>query len=244
MEEQYLLRWHRHETTLTKNLPALLESNVLTDCTVAAGCKTYRAHKQNVGPLESSIIVLHDVNAEDIEVILSYIYRGQCFVTKTQIPRLVHLAKTLKIQGLCNMKIQDSNENTVISPAESNYTNEECELENTQIGAVSLDDSPKSLPQEGQELKQEHSSTIVNQSETVSKKTLKDSPEICKCFICGKYLSNQYNLRVHMETHKDTYYSCLSCPHVSKSRDALRKHVSYRHPEEYISRKRKKNTST
>lgn len=56
--------------------------------------------------MESSIIVLHDVNSEDIEAILSYIYRGQCLVTKQQIPRLVHLSRALKIQGLCNMKVR------------------------------------------------------------------------------------------------------------------------------------------
>lgn len=50
------------------------------------------------------------------------------------------------------------------------------------------------------------------------------------CFICGKQLSNQYNLRVHLETHSNSSYSCTSCSHVSRSRDALRKHVSYRHP--------------
>lgn len=50
------------------------------------------------------------------------------------------------------------------------------------------------------------------------------------CLICGKQLSNQYNLRVHMETHSNSSYSCAACPHVSRSRDALRKHVSYRHP--------------
>jgi len=50
------------------------------------------------------------------------------------------------------------------------------------------------------------------------------------CFVCGKQLSNQYNLRVHMETHQNAHYACSSCNHVSRSRDALRKHVSYRHP--------------
>uniref|UniRef100_A0A023F2A3 Uncharacterized protein n=1 Tax=Triatoma infestans TaxID=30076 RepID=A0A023F2A3_TRIIF len=50
------------------------------------------------------------------------------------------------------------------------------------------------------------------------------------CIVCGKQLSNQYNLRVHMETHRNAHYACSSCSHVSRSRDALRKHVSYRHP--------------
>ncbi|KAF7399512.1 hypothetical protein HZH68_008104 [Vespula germanica] len=50
------------------------------------------------------------------------------------------------------------------------------------------------------------------------------------CHVCGKQLSNQYNLRVHMETHSNSSYSCTACSHVSRSRDALRKHISYRHP--------------
>ncbi|KAK3908484.1 Protein bric-a-brac 2 [Frankliniella fusca] len=50
------------------------------------------------------------------------------------------------------------------------------------------------------------------------------------CFVCGKQLSNQYNLRVHMETHQNVQYACSICSHVSRSKDALRKHVSYRHP--------------
>lgn len=52
------------------------------------------------------------------------------------------------------------------------------------------------------------------------------------CYVCGKQLSNQYNLRVHLETHQNVQYACTACSHVSRSRDALRKHVSYRHPSE------------
>ncbi|XP_052888735.1 protein tramtrack, alpha isoform [Anopheles moucheti] len=50
------------------------------------------------------------------------------------------------------------------------------------------------------------------------------------CMICNKQLSNQYNLRVHLETHQNVRYACQVCSHVSRSKDALRKHVSYRHP--------------
>lgn len=70
----------------------------------------------------------------------------------------------------------------------------------------------------------------------LSNSIAKMSPSSCSnksnvtCLICGKQLSNQYNLRVHMETHSNSSYSCTACSHVSRSRDALRKHVSYRHP--------------
>ncbi|XP_028158993.1 broad-complex core protein isoforms 1/2/3/4/5 isoform X1 [Ostrinia furnacalis] len=48
------------------------------------------------------------------------------------------------------------------------------------------------------------------------------------CTICHKRLSNQYNLRVHMDTHAGRRHACAACSHVSRSRDALRKHVAYR----------------
>lgn len=51
------------------------------------------------------------------------------------------------------------------------------------------------------------------------------------CYVCHKRLSNQYNLRVHLETHQNARHACVACNHVSRSRDALRKHVSYRHPQ-------------
>ncbi|KAL4709119.1 hypothetical protein ACJJTC_014678 [Scirpophaga incertulas] len=49
------------------------------------------------------------------------------------------------------------------------------------------------------------------------------------CSVCNKRLSNQYNLRVHMDTHAGRRHACRACAHVSRSRDALRKHVAYRH---------------
>ncbi|XP_047537646.1 modifier of mdg4 isoform X1 [Vanessa atalanta] len=67
--------------------------------------------------------------------------------------------------------------------------------------------------------------------------TLGESPDFDRkwrsnssvCTICNKRLSNQYNLRVHMETHAGRRHACRACSHVSRSRDALRKHVAYRH---------------
>ncbi|XP_037939317.1 mucin-5AC isoform X2 [Teleopsis dalmanni] len=61
-------------------------------------------------------------------------------------------------------------------------------------------------------------------------KSQSNSKLYATCFICHKQLSNQYNLRVHLETHQNVRYACNVCSHVSRSKDALRKHVSYRHP--------------
>lgn len=68
-------------------------------------------------------------------------------------------------------------------------------------------------------------------AETKTKNSSGNPKMYATCFVCGKQLSNQYNLRVHMETHQNAHYACSACNHVSRSRDALRKHVSYRHPQ-------------
>ncbi|VVC88191.1 unnamed protein product [Leptidea sinapis] len=54
--------------------------------------------------------------------------------------------------------------------------------------------------------------------------------ESAVCGVCGKRLSNRYNLRVHLETHVPSPHACRACAHVSRSRDSLRKHVAYAHP--------------
>ncbi|KPJ17976.1 Protein tramtrack, alpha isoform [Papilio machaon] len=64
------------------------------------------------------------------------------------------------------------------------------------------------------------------------------------CGVCNKRLSNQYNLRVHMETHAGRRHACRACSHVSRSRDALRKHVAYRHAPNMPSTTRAHRTTT
>ncbi|XP_037812808.1 GATA zinc finger domain-containing protein 6 [Lucilia sericata] len=70
----------------------------------------------------------------------------------------------------------------------------------------------------------------LSSSQSPQTKPPSNSKLYATCFICHKQLSNQYNLRVHLETHQNVRYACNVCSHVSRSKDALRKHVSYRHP--------------
>lgn len=49
--------------------------------------------------------MLHNVALDELRAILAFIYQGQCVVTKEQMPGLISVAKLLKIQGLCDMKL-------------------------------------------------------------------------------------------------------------------------------------------
>ncbi|RZC27660.1 longitudinals lacking protein, isoforms H/M/V [Asbolus verrucosus] len=270
MSEQFVLRWHYQEVTLIKNLSTFLESDALTDVTISVESQNVKAHRlvlamcsvyffqlfQEMGDTQHPVIVLHNVAFTDLKAVLAFIYRGQCIVSKEQLPSLLSLARLLKIQGLCDMKVvpeknvqcDSSNEKgplnpdeTATRPAEDAPAINDTYKKQTASSKNALWDKPAEGFAENF-LKNNDEDDESYSLPNLMKRPSKDLSETCKCFLCGKYLSNQYNLRVHMETHEEAYHACQSCPHVSRSRDALRKHVSYRHPEEYHTRKRKKIT--
>nr|CAH7723034.1 unnamed protein product [Callosobruchus chinensis] len=321
-QQQFVLRWHYHEPTLLHGLSYFLDQDVLTDVTISVGAHQLRAHKvilamcsvyflQMFQELKSThpVVVLHNVSFDEVKAILSFMYRGQCVVSQEQLPSLLSVAKLLKVQGLCDMKVPDKQVQTTLAPEKEEsvhergtdgdtLTNEQtcdtyetafhknCISRQEQIESINLKRQTSEDMHAVQDLSTDNKTTAFNRRESLPQQiddktapVMSDTPtplkfdedcclpfpmyptmapgrrqlplavpressETCKCFLCGKYLSNQYNLRVHMETHEEAYHACQSCPHVSRSRDALRKHVSYRHPEEYHNRKRKKTSDS
>lgn len=113
---------------------------------------------------------------------------------------------------------------TPIKSIETNYKTNVIEESSLLVDdSNAIEDNSKLLPTLDTNLKFISGSLSNRTSQTCNKTSV-------TCLVCGKQLSNQYNLRVHMETHSNSSYSCAACSHVSRSRDALRKHVSYRHP--------------
>ncbi|XP_056633108.1 protein bric-a-brac 1-like [Diorhabda sublineata] len=285
-DQQFVLRWHYHENTLVHNFPCFLDGDILTDVTLSVGSHHVKAHKiilamcsvyflQLFQEMKSAhpVVILHDVSFDELKAILSFMYRGQCVVAQDQLPSLLSVAKLLKIQGLCDMKVPNNRlrseiiSNDQFLPVtnkvnDENYHGHDNDNKLQDSNLTENNNYKRHCPQrqEYSDIRNHKPSNyyddnvipmIKDSIEPIPMKvsdsylfprkhSSKDSSETCKCFLCGKYLSNQYNLRVHMETHEEAYHACQSCPHVSRSRDALRKHVSYRHPEEYYNKKRKK----
>lgn len=60
-DQQFILRWHYHETTLLRNLPHLLESEILTDITLSADNQVIKAHRIILATCSSYFLQLFQV---------------------------------------------------------------------------------------------------------------------------------------------------------------------------------------
>lgn len=60
-DQQYVLRWHYHETALLSGLPKLLDSELLTDITLSAGCRNIKAHRVVLATCSSYFLQLFQV---------------------------------------------------------------------------------------------------------------------------------------------------------------------------------------
>ena len=96
------LRWDNHNSTFFEVLSKIRQKELYTDVTLAAGGKYFSAHKLVLStcsdffeeifektPCKHPVIVLKDIDAQNMESLLSYIYCGEVRLTK-YLQRLIH----------------------------------------------------------------------------------------------------------------------------------------------------------
>uniref|UniRef100_A0A336L0V8 CSON002591 protein n=1 Tax=Culicoides sonorensis TaxID=179676 RepID=A0A336L0V8_CULSO len=109
----YSLTWGDYGTSLVSAVQLLRVHGDLTDVTLAAGGRSFPAHKivlcaaspflldllKNT-PCKHPVVMLAGVNAPDLEALLEFVYRGEVSVDHSQLPSLLQAAHCLNIQGL------------------------------------------------------------------------------------------------------------------------------------------------
>ncbi|GAB0090146.1 transcription factor GAGA [Sergentomyia squamirostris] len=109
----YSLTWGDYGTSLVSAVQLLRCHGDLVDCTLAAGGRSFPAHKivlcaaspylldllKNT-PCKHPVVMLAGVNANDLEALLEFVYRGEVSVDHSQLPSLLQAAHCLNIQGL------------------------------------------------------------------------------------------------------------------------------------------------
>ncbi|XP_042860638.1 protein tramtrack, alpha isoform-like isoform X3 [Penaeus japonicus] len=113
MDGMLSLSWKNHSTTFCRSIAALRDKERYTDATVACDGKFYPVHKLVLStcseyfenmfehtPCKHPVIVLRDVQCDELEAILNYMYAGVVSVAQSDLSRLIKVAELLRIKGL------------------------------------------------------------------------------------------------------------------------------------------------
>lgn len=113
MDGMLSLSWKNHSSTFCHTIAALRDKQRYTDATVACDGKFYPVHKFVLStcseyfeemfehtPCKHPVIVLRDVQCDELEAILNYMYAGVVSVAQSDLSRLIKVAELLKIKGL------------------------------------------------------------------------------------------------------------------------------------------------
>jgi len=115
--ENFCLKWNDHHSVFFTNAEKLCHGSLLTDVVISAGGTLFQAHKlvlsvcskffQDVfsQPLglpqsQSTVIYLKDVEAKHMQLLLSYMYRGEVDVEDNELAEFLKTASGLQIKGL------------------------------------------------------------------------------------------------------------------------------------------------
>ncbi|KAK7074548.1 hypothetical protein SK128_007757 [Halocaridina rubra] len=107
------LNWNNHGATFCHTLASLRGKEKYTDVTVSCGGRFYQVHKLVLStcseyfekifdntPCKHPVIVLRDVQCEELEPLLNYMYKGVVSVAQSELSRLIKVAELLQIKGL------------------------------------------------------------------------------------------------------------------------------------------------
>merc|ERR1711892_1187981 len=118
--DNFCLKWNDHHSVFFSNAEQPCKDNSLTDVVLSAGGTFFRAHKlvlsvcskyfqelfsqpQPGGTQNSTtVIYLKDVAAAQMQMLLSYMYRGEVDVSDDELGDFLQTASGLQIKGLSN----------------------------------------------------------------------------------------------------------------------------------------------
>lgn len=121
--EDFCLKWNDHHSIFFSLAESLCRSSLLTDVTLATSDQTFPAHKLVLSVCSSffrdlfskpelsvnqSVVYLKDVSSRQLEMLLSYMYRGEINVEEGDLVKLLQTAKGLGVKGLSEVDDQNA----------------------------------------------------------------------------------------------------------------------------------------
>lgn len=125
-QEAFCIRWKGFQGNIIDSLGGVRGDEDFADVTIsccgAASSKPVRAHKLILAscsnyfrrilrdtPCQHPVIILGDVEHSILEALVTYMYRGEVFVSEDRLPSFFAAAQSLEIKGIADPPAQNSN---------------------------------------------------------------------------------------------------------------------------------------
>ncbi|CAB0021023.1 unnamed protein product [Nesidiocoris tenuis] len=111
--QQFSLRWNNYMNHITHMFDTLREDENLVDVTLCCEGKKLRAHKMLLSacstyfreifldnPCQHPVIIFRNVKFEDLEALVSFMYKGEVNVEQDALASFLSTAELLEVKGL------------------------------------------------------------------------------------------------------------------------------------------------
>ena len=255
-DENVTVNRNDFEADVAKNFKALWNDHAFTDVTLAAeddhqirvhkvilsSCSRFFGRILLSNPHPNPLIYLKGIKYKQLELVIKFIYAGQCEVAQKDLEGFLETGKELMIQGLMEItnipkkeeifqdnkldeEISQSNhdifvpvKSNLIEPKESEKTKEHFKLIDTSDENVikMTSEAVVNLPYQSQ-----YSENKVNMIKQKS---------VYKCKMCEKSYRGEHSLLGHMKSsHEGIRFQCKKCDFQAKRKSILTGHTRFIH---------------
>jgi len=261
--EDFCLKWNDHHSVFFSVAQELLQQGTLADVTLATGKSSFPAHrlvlsvcssffrsifsKRDLSAAQSYFVYLKDVSAEHLEMLLSYMYRGEINCAESELVRFLATARGLGIKGLSEVgEESQSCDDFYPPPKKKGKVGGKRKREEFILGdqepTLQRDKKQNQVPKKasspplvvppkieevvgGVEIGAEYQGTQDKRQLGAEVEGAHNSlGETLECPYCPKVLASSFALKRHAITHEKKRFKCDICEKLLSRKDNLLAH--------------------
>jgi len=261
-DEDFCLKWNDHHSIFFSVAEELLQQGSLADVTLATGKSSFSAHRLVLSvcssffrslfskrdpSAQSFVVYLKDVPEKHLEMLLTFMYRGEINCADSELLNFLATARGLGIKGLSEVQEESQNFGGTPSPPKkkAKVSGKRKREEFILGGQESIHQQNKKQNQVQTEEKQELVVEVVPKIEEMVRGLENDAEmkqevesqlggegtrafnslgETLECPYCPKVLASSYGLKRHALTHEKKRYKCEYCEKLLSRKDNLIAH--------------------
>lgn len=250
MAEKFEIKWSGFQLNASNTYKKLRKEEEFFDVTlVGSDRKKFPAHRLVLasgstffkamlkGNSDSKLMLcLENVNSNDIENVLDFVYEGQVNILQTDLERFLSVAKRFELEGL-NESVDNSHLETLLKPKTKRKAKEEKKEQELMTLHMEVEtEETKVEPNEEEKeedfeiasvvsfKKRAYIPSISNYRDRIKADMKKKNGFNC-CNTCGYSSKEEHNVISHMESHVvDLTFKCQGCNKDFSSRASIRSH--------------------